>query len=149
MANLTSCSVDFSPRKFLACRKASNDSVRTAKDENKGKLWERATVHALLRLPRGSNKRDDIALGAGRGARGAARRWGGKSAGVRRERSQPYSGNMFRNCFTSDGTEVGGKGRKTRRRKEGSKEKIKMFRRSFVREPCVARCFLPRRAPAE
>lgn len=32
---------------------------------------------------------------------GREKRGGGE---VRRERSQPYSGNMFRNCFTSDGT---------------------------------------------
>lgn len=105
-----------------------------------GELRERATVlvHALLRLPRGSNKR-------GRHSDGRAWQWDGKCAGrVRRERSQPYSGNMFRNCFTSDGTREEEKGRGRRRKgEEGGKEKIKMFRRFFVREPCVALLLVP------
>lgn len=48
-------------------------------------------VHALLRPPQGSNKRSIVEVG-------------GKQEGpikVRRERSQPYSTNMSRNCFTS------------------------------------------------
>lgn len=58
------------------------------------------------------------------------------------ERSQPYLGNMFRNCFTSGGNGVQKKEEKTedpRWRVERGKEKIKMFRRSLVREPSFVR----------
>lgn len=54
-------------------------------------------------------------------------------------RSQPYSGNMFRNCFTPGGVRAAG--RETRGRQREDKNVS-----SFLRAGCRAsRCFLPRR----